>query len=183
MRETPLKFLIAVAFALVMASTAGASLAGYSHPGLRFGVRQADVSINSYTLAQTPSHVAVWVNVDDGTLSNWLQVGVIAWNNELISGQPTGFCAYLETVVAGKHTLDCVAPAALGEQVAVKLTYSDRHGWVAWVNDVAVGSLGIEGGVTSVAAERFGQASLQYTLNDESPSPKAGATSLDTSTS
>lgn len=149
--------IILTAAFLTLASPAMAGRSGYSYTDMRIGVRQATVSINNYTLAGDTSHAAVWINVDDPTLSNWLQVGVIA------SGS-NGLCAYLEIVASGARTFRCLTPVTLGEQVAVKLTYSQRYGWVAWVNGAAVGSLVLKGAQTSVAVERYGQATLQYTL-------------------
>lgn len=151
------RLIILVAVFLMLVSPAMAVRSGYSYTDMRIGVRQATVSINSYTLTGTTSHAAVWIDVDDPTLSNWLQVGVIAFGSD-------GLCAYLEIVADGARTFHCLAPVTLGEQVAVKLTYSQRYGWVAWVNGAAVGSLMLRDAQTEVAAERYGQATLQYSL-------------------
>lgn len=169
-------FILAVAF-LTLASPAMAGRSGYSYTDTQAGVRQAELSINTYTLSQTASHVAVYIDVDANTdelgyyvPTRWLQLGVIAWNGEAMEGGPSsGLCAYLEVMANGIDDVRCLAPVTLGEKVAVKMTYSKRFGWVAWLNGQPVGSLTMRGGATFVAAERYGQATLQYSLRTAVP--------------
>lgn len=130
---------------------------GYSYSGVRTGVRMISASINSYTLGSATSHVNVYLNVS-GT-RDYMQVGIV--------GTPAlkGLCAYVETNVNKVDTVRCLSIVSLGQRITLKLTYSDRYRWVAWVNGKPAGNVKMVFGITSVAAERYGKSSLQYTLN------------------
>lgn len=151
---------LALAFlaSLVFASAAQANAPGYSYSGERCCVHHAVLSITSYTLSPTaPSHVAVWINVQKPSATEWIQVGIEASDHN-------GLYTYAETMSHGVHVFTPLYSVALGQTVSVRLSFSSHYGWVAWIDGKAVASLLLKHGVTFGAAERYGSASLTYTF-------------------
>lgn len=147
----------AVLAALSVAQVATAA-SPYRYSNVLPGVGRATVSINSAAVSGR-QQVSVWVGAVDSD-NSWIQTGVTV-------GDDLGRCAYVEVHdgPSRRNDLRCVKPVALGQPVRLRLSFSARHGWVAWVDGVPEAHTALGSGIdVHASAERYLGGDMTFTL-------------------
>jgi len=166
--RTPLMAVLAAAFLVTAAATAAPpfSYRDYSY-GSHYDTRAATLELDSAELVGSDSHVAVWLAASDQA-GSWVQAGLYKGVNDA-----GGMCVYAEMNDArsGGYWFRCLRPASLGDRVRVRITLSNRHGAVIWVDGQPAASVRLGTRVLCFAmAEKRLRATMSYriTAADES---------------